>query len=536
MASSNVLDPFLQRQIRSLGWLKNVAFSAGQESDSLNVTVHLRIPSMLHPQLQELKARISSAAREAVETMNLTSNADLISVNVNISLEPTKPLHLYERDPQQLQLQQLESLGPGLASVTHSVAIYSCKGGVGKSTIAVNLAYELAHRGVRVGLLDVDLHGPSLPTLVKPNDTAVRRSPLGTNMVYPIQHGGVKLMSLGFVSPKSGVPGAAGTSGAAVMRGPMTSKVVTQLLKGTDWGELDVLLLDFPPGTGDVQLTVCQQLTLSGAVIVTTPSNLALVDAVKGVDMFEAMGISTLAVVENMSFFKCSDGTKHFPFGKGISSDNNNIAEMLGVDPSSVFSLGISSHISNANESGIPMCLSRPMLAESELEMYSNLASSTEKQLFSLQYGLPLLNRNEESSGDGEETTATFDDDTNDSDEEFPLHSAILLANNDNYSFTLRMFSQKKAAQKTLAGDIFRLVHPRTGYRLDQIDADNSNDKTFRTMMATSQTEVKTACGSGGDISSTSGASRRLFPVKIEKKGNYGYSCEWADGSTIIYS
>lgn len=147
--------------------------------------------------------------------------------------------------------------------------------------------------------------GPSLPTLVTPSDLAVRRSPLGTNMVYPIEHMGVKLLSLGFVSSKSGVPGASSdiNSGAAVMRGPMTSKVVTQLLKGTDWGDLDVLLLDFPPGTGDVQLTVCQQLNLSGAVIVTTPSTLAMVDAVKGVDMFQAMDVPTLALVENMAFF-----------------------------------------------------------------------------------------------------------------------------------------------------------------------------------------------------------------------------------------
>jgi Mrp family chromosome partitioning ATPase len=135
-------------------------------------------------------------------------------------------------------------------------------------------------------------------------------------MVYPIEHMGVKLLSLGFVSPKSGVPGASGDihSGAAVMRGPMTSKVVTQLLKGTDWGDLDILLLDFPPGTGDVQLTVCQQLNLSGAVIVTTPSKLALVDAVKGVDMFQAMDVPTLALVENMAFFSVRGTCKYVFF------------------------------------------------------------------------------------------------------------------------------------------------------------------------------------------------------------------------------
>lgn len=157
MGYSNVLDPFLQKPIRSLGWLKKVSLDTNKEHPS--ITIHVRIPSKLHPKLQELEENISEKIRMAIKQMNLAQDDKTMSIRVEISLQPAKPLQGYQQTLQPLELQQLESLGPGLSSVTHSVAVYSCKGGVGKSTVAVNLAYELAHRGVRVGLLDVDVHG-----------------------------------------------------------------------------------------------------------------------------------------------------------------------------------------------------------------------------------------------------------------------------------------------------------------------------------------------------------------------------------------
>lgn len=157
MGHSNVLDPFLQKPIRSLGWLKKVSLDLNQERPS--ITIHVRIPSKLHPNLKELEENIAEAVRTAIKQMSLDHYLKPISIKVEFSLQPAKPLQVYQQTQQSLQLQQLESLGPGLSRVTHSVAVYSCKGGVGKSTVAVNLAYELAHRGVRVGLLDVDVHG-----------------------------------------------------------------------------------------------------------------------------------------------------------------------------------------------------------------------------------------------------------------------------------------------------------------------------------------------------------------------------------------
>jgi hypothetical protein len=198
-----------------------------------------------------------------------------------------------------------------------------------------------------------------------------------------------------------------------------------------------------------------------------------------------------------------------------------------------VFSFGISPQITAANESGNPLCLSRPSLAQSELQTYSNLAYTTCKQLFSLQFGMPLHR-----SLNYDSATATFEE--NDSDEpadEFPLQSAMLLTDNSNQSFILRMFSNQRALQKTVDGNVLRLTHPKTGDRLDQIGSSTSNDKTFQEMLTKSQTNSEKGCSSPGDGIKLSGASsRRLFPVKIEKKGNYGFSCEWADGSTIIYS
>jgi hypothetical protein len=198
-----------------------------------------------------------------------------------------------------------------------------------------------------------------------------------------------------------------------------------------------------------------------------------------------------------------------------------------------VFSFGISPQISAANESGNPLCLSRPSLAQSELQTYSNLAYTTGKQLFSLQCGMPL-----QKSLNYDSAMAIFEE--NDSDEpadEFPLQSAMLLTDNSNQSFILRMFSNQRAVQKTIDGNVLRLTHPKTGDRLDQIGSSTSNDKIFQEMLTRSQTNREKGCSSPGDGITLSGASsRRLFPVKIEKKGNYGFSCEWADGSTIIYS
>jgi ATP-binding protein involved in chromosome partitioning len=179
-----------------------------------------------------------------------------------------------------------------LRDVGAVIAVASGKGGVGKSTVAVNLAVALAQTGRRVGLIDADIYGPSLPRMLGVH----RRPELRDQTMLPIEVFGLRCMSIGFLVPEEQ---------AMVWRGPMVMGALTQILGQTDWGALDVMIVDMPPGTGDAQLTLSQRVDLRGAVIVSTPQDIALLDARRGVAMFEKVGVPILGVVENMSYFVC---------------------------------------------------------------------------------------------------------------------------------------------------------------------------------------------------------------------------------------
>jgi len=224
---------------------------------------------------------------------------------------------------------------PSLRHVGALVGISSCKGGVGKSTVAVNLAYALATQGGRVGLLDADVHGPSLPSLVRlPPGSLPLRQDAQTRLLAPAEADGVRLMSYGFV----GKGASSGAVPAAVMRGPMVGKTVGQMLSGTDWGELDYLLVDLPPGTGDVHLTLSQTYGLSAAVLVTTPQRLSTVDVLKGVDMLRELGVPMISLVENMAHFTDDTGRTHLPFG---GSQLEAVRRHAGLRESDTFRLPI---------------------------------------------------------------------------------------------------------------------------------------------------------------------------------------------------
>ena len=200
-----------------------------------------------------------------------------------------------------------------LRSVRHFLAVSSCKGGVGKSTVAVSLAYSLAQQGKRVGLFDADLFGPSIPTLVGKGEWAGKglwyHQTAEGRRIEPYVYEGVKTMSYGYNSA---------SRTANVMRGPIASTVIRDLLYQTDWGELDYLVIDCPPGTSDVLLTLTQSIQLTAAVVVSTPQRLAWVDVEKGMDMFGRVGVDVVAVVENMSYIQCNGcGERQRVFGKG---------------------------------------------------------------------------------------------------------------------------------------------------------------------------------------------------------------------------
>jgi len=192
-----------------------------------------------------------------------------------------------------------------LSKVKNIIAISSCKGGVGKSTVAAALSLELIHRGFKTGLLDADIYGPSLPSLFQLQDAKVQSNEF--KLLTPIDHQGLKLMSFGFLLGDA----------PAVMRGPIVTRYIQQLLFQTDWGELDYLIIDMPPGTGDIQLTITQSIKLTGAVIVTTHHSLSLVDTARGILMFEKVNVPILGVIENMAYFRAPDtGKKYYIFGE----------------------------------------------------------------------------------------------------------------------------------------------------------------------------------------------------------------------------
>jgi ATP-binding protein involved in chromosome partitioning len=233
---------------------------------------------------------------------------------------------------------------PGVPGVEAVIAVASGKGGVGKSTTAVNLALGLRDLGLKVGILDADIYGPSLPKLL-----AIREKPqtIGGTRLKPIERYGLTVMSIGFLIDEE-TP--------MIWRGPMVMSAITQMLREVEWGKLDIMVVDMPPGTGDAQLTMAQQVPLKGAVIVSTPQDLALIDARRGVSMFKRVNVPVLGVVENMSYFLCpSCGSRSNIFGYGGARKE---AERLGVPFLGEVPLHMT--IREKSDAGLPVVATEP--------------------------------------------------------------------------------------------------------------------------------------------------------------------------------
>jgi ATP-binding protein involved in chromosome partitioning len=260
-----VKDPDLHRDIVSLNFVKDVKI----QGNDVSFTIELTTPSC--PVKDELKA---AAHRAVLENVADVGNVD-VALTSNVRINPA---------------QTRASL---LTGVRNTIAVASGKGGVGKSTVAVNLAVSLALDGARVGLLDADIYGPSIPLMMGISE----RPQLSRQKLLPLEAHGVKIMSIGFlVDPMQ----------AVIWRGPMVSGAVKQFMSDVDWGELDYLIFDLPPGTGDIHLTLVQTIPLSGAVVVTTPQDISLADARKAYAMFEKTNVPVLGIVENMSYHICA--------------------------------------------------------------------------------------------------------------------------------------------------------------------------------------------------------------------------------------
>ena len=237
-----------------------------------------------------------------------------------------------------------DKVQPGIPGVDAIIAVASGKGGVGKSTTAVNLALGLRDLGLKVGMLDADIYGPSLPKLL-----AIKEKPqtIGGTRLKPIERYGLTVMSIGFLIDEE-TP--------MIWRGPMVMSAITQMLREVEWGKLDIMVVDMPPGTGDAQLTMAQQVPLKGAVIVSTPQDLALIDARRGVAMFNRVNVPVLGVVENMSYFLCpSCGTRSDIFSHGGARKE---AERLGVPFLGEVPLHMT--IREKSDAGLPVVATEP--------------------------------------------------------------------------------------------------------------------------------------------------------------------------------
>ncbi|MGE6220088.1 Mrp/NBP35 family ATP-binding protein [Nubsella zeaxanthinifaciens] len=281
-ALSHVEDPDLKKDLVTLKMIKDVKI----EDKKVAFTLELTTPAC------PLKDMLKNACTNAVKHF-VAADAD---VEINVTSRVTKPM-----DTSQLK------------AIKNIILVSSGKGGVGKSTVASNLAVTLAADGAKVGLIDADIYGPSVPIMfnlvgAKPS---AKETAEGKTLILPIEKYGIKLLSLGFFSePDQPVP----------WRGPMASNAIKQLFNDADWGELDYLLVDLPPGTGDIHITISQSFPIAGAVIVTTPQQVALADTRKGLAMFNMQGINipVLGVVENMAYFSPEElpANKYYIFGK----------------------------------------------------------------------------------------------------------------------------------------------------------------------------------------------------------------------------
>ncbi len=280
-ALKKVIDPEQNKDIVTLNQVKNVTIN---DND-------IKVDLILNTTSVNIKDKIEKECLTAIKN----DVADVRHITINITSKTSSTAN-----------DKKKSMLPG---VKNTIAVASGKGGVGKSTVAVNLAVALAKNGAKVGLIDADIYGPSIPLMLGIKEKPQIYQNSKNQKMIPLENYGIKLMSIGFLIDDNQ---------PVIWRGPMASGAVKQFLTDVDWDELDYLVFDMPPGTGDIQLTLVQTLPLTGAVIVTTPQEVSIIDAKKGVKMFQRVNVPILGIVENMSFFIAPDTGKRYDiFGEG---------------------------------------------------------------------------------------------------------------------------------------------------------------------------------------------------------------------------
>jgi len=297
-ATTRIRDPLSGRSV----WMAGMITDGQVTEDSLSCSIKLKAG---HTDQDGI--RIRTAILKNIEELGFDGEVSVALVRDQA--KPTPPAKAKDPVPGMSGPGMQPHGGPfvknAIPGVKHIIAVASGKGGVGKSTVSTNLAVALSQKGLSVGVMDADIYGPSIPTMLNVNGQPIANE---NKKIIPLQAYGMQVMSMGFLIPQQE---------AVIWRGPMVMGAVRQLLHDVAWQDLDVLVIDLPPGTGDAQLTMIQTVPLSGAVVVTTPQKVAVVDAERAITMFKKLDIPILGVIENMAWMDLPDGTKTHPFGSG---------------------------------------------------------------------------------------------------------------------------------------------------------------------------------------------------------------------------
>jgi Mrp family chromosome partitioning ATPase/DUF971 family protein len=459
-----VIDPDLNKDIVTLGFVKNLKLNQDRK---LSFDVELTTPAC------PVKEQFASDCERLVRGLGWAQDVEITMTSQKTSSDT-------------------ETIG--MSQIGAIIAVSSCKGGVGKSTTAVNLAYSLQSMGATVGILDADVYGPSLPTMVTPDDDVVR---FVGRQIAPLQRNGVRLMSFGYIN-----------DGSAVMRGPMVTQLLDQILSVTHWGELDYLILDMPPGTGDIPLTLTQRLNITAAVIVTTPQELSFVDVERGIEMFDTVNVPCVAVVENMAYYE----PELIPINnEELLSAMTQKLKDLGVcqngnDPSSIASELVDVVLASTSRSRSPVRLFGPGHARRLSEQWG----------IDHVYSMPLLG-NLATQGD--------------------RGTPYVLAYPESTPTTIYRNLASSVVSEVAKAKFQRNQSPNVRY--SQEDHQILIDDDFMIPPA----DLRRACRcamcveelTGRQLLIPSTISESVRPLKLYPTGNYALSVNWSDGHKSLY-